>query len=145
MEELEETHPLAALDPLQPAEFDPLQPAGLDPLPQPDSDVIKDQTMMRKNNAFRLLQMKEEGRLTQKSLDTVVQGVSLIVRNSVEIVKASLAEKLEAHGIQFDHIQGLEDLFDSANIVSDPFKDIANFKEQVQYYKENFNLVVSIF
>jgi hypothetical protein len=87
--------------------------------------------------------MKEEGRLTQKSLDTVVQGVSLIVRHSVEIVKTSLAEKLEAHGIQFDDIQGLEDL--SANIVSDPFKDIANFKEQVQYHKENFYLVVSIF
>ena len=29
------------------------------------------------------------------------------------------------------------------NHISDPFKDIANLREQVKYYRDNFNVVVS--
>ena len=106
-------------------------------------DIEREQLQLTRNNALCLMQIKEEGKLTQKNLDNVVNRTTQVVRNSIDMVKNAVAEKLGASGVNFDDIPGLKELFEKENHISDPFKDIANFREQVKYYRENFNLVVS--
>ena len=122
-------------------ELDAEEPAEL--IHEEEFDIEREQGKIRRNNAFCLMQIKEEGKLTQKNLDNVVNRATQVVLNSIDMVKKGVAERLDASGINFDDIPGLKELFEKENQISDPFKDIANFREQVKYYRENFNLVVS--
>ena len=106
-------------------------------------DIEREQAQIRRNNALCLMQIKEEGKLTQKNLDHVVNRTTQIVHNTIDMVKNGVAERLDAFGITLDDIPGLKEFFEEENHIFDPFKDIANFREQVKYYRENFNLVVS--
>ena len=106
-----------------------------------DFDVEKELKQLKRSNALCLMQMKEEGKLNQKNLDNVVERTAQIVRSSVDMVKNAVAERLGASGVNFHDIPGLKEVFEKDNHISDPFKEIANFREQVKYYRENFNLV----
>ena len=106
-------------------------------------DIEREQQQLTRDNALCLMQIKEEGKLTQRNLHNVVDQATQIVRNSIDMVKNAVAERLGASGVSFDDIPGLKELFEKENHISDPFKDIANFREQVKYYRANFNLVVS--
>ena len=106
-------------------------------------DIEGEQQQLTRNNALCLMQIKEEGKLTQRNLDNVVDQATQIVRNSIDMVKNAVAERLGASGVSFEDIPGLKELFERENHIFDPFKNISNFTEQVKYYRANFNLVVS--
>ena len=113
-----------------------------EPFEEPEIDVECQNGQIKRNNALSLMKIKEVGKLTQQSLDVVVDQTTQVVRNTVDVLKRDTVACLQAIGVDSETVPGLEELFDR-DVVSDPFKDLENRTQQLQYFRENFNLVVS--
>jgi hypothetical protein len=113
-----------------------------EPFEEPEIDVECQNGQIKRNNALSLMKIKEVGKLTQQSLDVVVDQTTQVVRNTVDVLKRDTVACLQAIGVDSETVPGLEELFDR-EVVSDPFKDLENRTQQLQYFRENFNLVVS--
>ena len=94
-------------------------------------------------NAQYLLSTKEANLLTQKALEGIVDGTTALVRNTVELVKRGVQNRLDSAGIDFDAVPGLKDLFAEDHEISNPFSHVATKHKQAAFYAENFGLVVS--
>ena len=107
-------------------------------------DRLEDRNEANKRlNALYLLSTKESNLLTQKALDGIVDGTTALVRNTVELVKRGVQNRLDSAGIDFDAVPGLEDLFAEGHEISNPFSHVATKHKQAAFYAENFGLVVS--
>lgn len=111
---------------------------------RPQFDLDREKEGMKRANSLALMKIREEGKLTQKSLNIVVNSSTEIVRSVVSILKAGVATSLEQAGADFRTIPGLSELFSEESVANNPFGGIATESEQCQYYREHFNLVVSI-
>ena len=65
------------------------------------------------------------GDITQKALDDVVEGSTSLVRNTVELIKLGVQNRLDSAG--------------------NPFAHVSTKNKQAAYYAEKFRLVVRIF
>lgn len=109
-------------------------------------DRLEDRTEANKRlNALYLLSTKEANLLTQKALDGIVDGTTALVRNTVELVKRGVQNRLDSAGIDFEAVPGLEDLFAEGHEISNPFSHVATKHKQAAFYAENFGLVVSYY
>jgi hypothetical protein len=99
----------------------------------------------KKQNALFLLKTKEIHNLTRIATDSVVSDTTYIVRNSIELLKMGVANRLDSAGIRFDAVPGLEDLFKDDSPVNNPFSGLQGKRKQTNYYRENFGLVVSVY
>jgi hypothetical protein len=108
-------------------------------------DKLEDRAEANKRlNALYLLKTKETQLLTQKTLDSIVEGSTSLVRNTVELIRDEVANRLDSAGIRFDAVPGLNDLFQENHSISNPFSHILTKSKQSAFYRENFGLVVSI-
>jgi hypothetical protein len=84
-----------------------------------------------------LLALKEQHRLTQVSINFLVDQVKLIVAGVVADVENAVKFKLASEGVTtIDIVQGC---FTNVN----PFEGLETEYKQSKFYKEHFNLVVS--
>ena len=95
-----------------------------------------------RGNALCLLQIKDEGKIPQTVVESIVKNTTQIVDNNVDFVKSGVENCLINAGLQMHDIPGLEDIFDPESPVRKPFEGCNNKASQLQYYKRNFNLVV---
>ena len=63
----------------------------------------------KKKDAWFLLQTKETNRLTQKATSNVMDNVTTLVRNTVEILRMGVQNRLDSAGLRFDAVPGLTD------------------------------------
>ena len=98
----------------------------------------------KRNDALFLLQTKEANRFTQKATDNVMDNVTTLVRNTVEILRMGVQNRLDSAGLRFDAVPGLAELFEEDHCISNPFAHVNTENKQAAYFKENFSLVVSI-
>ena len=73
------------------------------------------------------------------------QRNTVLVRNTVELVKRGVQNRLDSAGIDFDAVPELEDLFAEGHKISNPFSHVATKHKQAAFYAENFGLVVSCY
>lgn len=107
-------------------------------------DKLEDRAEANKRlNALYLLKTKETQLLTQKAVDEIVEGSTALVRNTVELIRDQVSNRLDSAGIRFDAVPGLEELFKEDHSNSNPFGHISTKSKQSSFYKENFGLVVS--
>lgn len=107
-------------------------------------DQVQDrEEAYKKQNALYLLKTKETQLLTQKALDEIVDGSTALVRNTVELIRAGVQNRLDSAGIRFDAVPGLSEIFEENHVVSNPFQHISTKTQQTNFYKDNFELVVS--
>ena len=99
---------------------------------------------MKKRNARFLLQTKECNRLTQKASEDIAGNVSSLMRDTVELVKIGVQDKLDSVGLNFDDVPGLSGLFETDNPLSNPFTHVNTQNKRSNYYKEHLGLVVSV-
>ena len=99
----------------------------------------------KKTDALFLLQTKEVNRLTQKVTDNIMDGVTSLVKNTVEILKMGVQNRLDNAGLRFDAVPGLDELFKDDHPISSPFCHVNTEHKQASFFKENFNLVVGNF
>ena len=71
------------------------------------------------------------------------QRNTALVRNTVELVKRGVQNRLDSAGIDFDAVPELEDWFAEGHKISNPFSHVATKHKQAAFYAENFGLVVS--
>ena len=103
--------------------------------------VVPYTSSVNKHAALLLLTLKEKHRLTQTSINFAVQQVQSLVEHTLEDVKASVEEKLQQHSTEFgDYLPDISDCF--MNI--DPFSGLESEYRQTKFYKENFDLIVSL-
>ncbi|KAK3731493.1 hypothetical protein QZH41_000315 [Actinostola sp. cb2023] len=72
----------------------------------------------------------------------MVSDTTHIVRNSIGLLRTGVANRLECAGIGFDAVPGMEDLFND-NPVNNPFAGLQGKRQQMNYFRENFGLVVN--
>lgn len=96
----------------------------------------------KKTNVLCLMQIKDEGKIPQTVVDSVVRNTTQIVDNSVELLKSGLEQCLNNAGLRKEDIPGVTELFDDASKIRKPFEGCHNEASQLQYYKNNLGLVV---
>ena len=72
-----------------------------------------------------------------------MDGVTSLVKNTVEILKMGVQNRLDSAGLRFDAVPGLDELFKDDHPISSPFCHVNTEHKQAAYFKENFNLVVA--
>ena len=98
----------------------------------------------KRNDALFLLQTKEANRFTQKATNSVMDNVTTLVRNTVEILRMGVQNRLDSAGLRFDAVPCLGELFEDDHCISNAFAHVNTEHKQAGYFKENFSLVVSI-
>ena len=95
----------------------------------------------KKHAALLLLTLKEKHRLTQVSVDFAVHQIESMVEYTVSDIKALVEEKIREHCKAFGvDVPDLNECFDNTN----PFSGLESEYLQTKFYKENFDLIVSV-
>ena len=107
-------------------------------------DLNNEEINLSRANALCILKFKEKGRVPQTVVDSFVENATQVAQTSIDLFKAGVTNCLQKAGIDVETVLGLQDLFDENNPISNPFNGIDKETLQYKYYKEKFNLVVSI-
>ena len=70
-----------------------------------------------------------------------MDGCQGLLAHSLSTVKASVRDVLGSAGINFSEVEGLDEAFQN---VPDVFQGLETAYKQEKYFRENFNLVVSL-
>lgn len=92
-----------------------------------------------------ILKIKETCKLTQSSMDQIIQGVtdfnSFILSKLYGVVKNAL----EDHSINIDDLAQLAKAFNMDSPFFRPFQGVETYHQQLQYCKKNLGLIVSTY
>ena len=97
----------------------------------------------KKSNVLSLLQLKDEGKIPQTVVESVIRNTTQIVDDNVELLKSGLEQCLNNADLRMEDIPGMSELFDNDNQIRKPFGECHNDASQLQFCKNNFGLVVS--
>ena len=103
-------------------------------------DYISDIT---KFVALFILKTKEENRLNQKTINSILANTEDIVESSLQCFKEKISTCLANNDIQIEDIHGLRDILEEPSAFSRAKEPLANEYLQVKYFLEHFDLVVS--
>ena len=98
---------------------------------------------MLRDNALCLFGFKDKGRVTQTVVNLFAESSTQMVRNSLNVAKAEIKERLAAVGQAIEDIPGLEQIFDEDSSAMNPLRGIETEQKQHKYSLDQFNLVVS--
>ena len=99
---------------------------------------------MTKFIALFILKTKEENRLSQQAIDSILVNTEDIVENSLQCLKQKISFCLANNDIQIADIPGLSDIFEEPSVFSCAKEPLANDYLQVKYFIEHFDFVVSV-
>lgn len=109
-------------------------------------DVLNEDKVKRLNAVY-LLGTKENHKLTQRTVDTIVVNTTSIVQNSISLMRQKLWTRLDTAGLDFRAVPGLQEFFEELsngdNIISNPFLGVETKCQQNAAFKKMFGLVVS--
>lgn len=93
--------------------------------------------------ALFILKTKEENQLSQRGIDAILDNTGDLVESSGEHLKEQITTCLERNGVEVGDVEGLSDVLQQPSIFTQAKRPLTNEYQQVQYFKDNFNLVVS--
>lgn len=88
-----------------------------------------------------ILKTSELRKLTRNASLGIVEDVSDLIRQICSILHQQVSHHLLRNNISIT--DDLRDIFSESNDVITPFKSLTTFHQQLNFYKENFNLIVS--
>lgn len=86
--------------------------------------------------------LKETQKLTQVSVDSVLQDVSELCTVTVGELGTAVKSAIESAGLQFNNIPGLPELFTPSSPFCQPFRGLSTYQQQLTHYKNDLNFVV---
>ena len=98
---------------------------------------------MTKSLALFVLKTKEENQLTQSAIDAVLSSAGDLVESSLAYLKEQVSTCLKRNGLDVMEIEGLSDVLQRPSIFTQAVQPLQNEYQQVQYFKNHFNFVVS--
>ena len=114
-----------------------------------DIDVTHDQphdtlpSMIQKSSALFLMGLKEENKLTQTALQSVIEGITSLNRIRLSAMHADVSRLLREADLSASSIPGLNELFNSEGPYGSPFLGLETQHQQLCFYKTHFQFVVS--
>ena len=69
----------------------------------------------KKSNVLSLLQLKDEGKIPQTVVESVIRNTTQIVDDNVELLKSGLEQCLNNSDLRMEDIPGMSELFDNDN------------------------------
>lgn len=114
-----------------------------EPLIRQHDQPVKVDSILR-DNALCLLGFKDKSRVPQTVVDLFVENSTQMVRNSIEIAKSEVKEKLNAAGHTVEDIPGLKEIFEEDSVVMNPLRGMETEQQQHKFYQTYFNLVVCL-
>jgi hypothetical protein len=100
---------------------------------------------MQRDNALCLFGFKDKGRVTQTVVNLFAESSMQMVRNSLNVAKSEIKERLAAVGQAIEDIPGLQQIFEEDSSAMNPLHGIETEQKQHKYHLDHFNLVVSLF
>lgn len=108
-----------------------------------EASIFEDEHLKLRSSALFLLKAKEVYRLTQWSLNNVMEEVRTIVQQTLREVERQVLLNLSANGMEINEMIGLREIFHDQELC-EPFKSLRTEYLQQTVYKQLFQLVVSI-
>lgn len=99
---------------------------------------------MTRSLALFALKTKEEYQLSQPAIDAVLDSTGDLVESSMEHLREEITTCLNRNGIAVADIEGLRDVLQQPSMFTQARQPLMNEYQQVQYFKSNFNFVVSL-
>ena len=90
--------------------------------------------------ALFLLSLKEKYQIIQTALDFAVGQVQQMVAFAAEDIQNAVESRLHSYSEYSSDIPDLSECFK----IQDPFRNLQNEYMQTKYYRENFDLIVSL-
>ena len=91
--------------------------------------------------ALFILNLKEKQKLTQVSLQKVIEGVTTLFQGHIQGLHDQITKFLVEAGVS-DCISGLDDIF-SQERIQQPFLGLETKHTQLKFYRNHFNFIVS--
>lgn len=97
---------------------------------------------IRRSSALFLLKLKEQRRISQVTIDDIMEGSRNLISQTITHVQAGVRAKLADSGLDPESVTGLDEVFEGT---LDPFNMIDSGYLQEKYYCENLGLIVSYY
>ena len=97
---------------------------------------------LQKSSALMLLQLKEVHKLTQASLQGIIDNVTELCQNHLSAIHCAVTQAITNAGLSPNDIEGLNDIFSTDNEFGRPFFGLETQHQQFKFYRENFKIVV---
>lgn len=94
--------------------------------------------------ALFILKTKEENRLNQQAINSILFNTEDVVESSLQCLKEKISTCLANNNIQIADVYGLSEILGEPSLFSRAKEAPANEYLQVQYFVEHFDLVVRI-
>ena len=93
--------------------------------------------------ALFILKTKEENQLSQQTINAILDNTGDLVDSSLVEMKNKVVACLQSSGIEIADVEGLSGVLDEPSIYSQAKQRLQNEYQQMKYFVENFNFVVS--
>lgn len=116
-----------------------------------DNELLEDEHMdtqsdpqfeQLKRRALWILKLKEKRKLTQSTLEEILQDVTELCTDLVAELGKHVASTLLSAGVKAEEVPGLLELFDEKSECCQPFHHLNTYHRQLSFYRANFNFVV---
>ena len=99
--------------------------------------------LLQRSTALFLLGLKEKHKLPQAAVQSVVDGVTSLLQQRLDILHSQVRSELTEAGIP--SLPGLDALFSEDGVNGHPFFGLETQHQQLKYYKAHFNFIVSAY
>ena len=97
---------------------------------------------MQEYTALFLMVLREKHKLTQVALQGII-GVTSLMHCHVDSLHTEVCQQLQLAGTPQTVIDSLECLFSESGTVGQPFAGLETQHQQLKFYRDHFNLIVS--
>ena len=101
------------------------------------------QELLQRPTALFLLGLKEKHKLTQAAVQSVVDGVTSLLQQRLDILHMQVHSKLTEAGVP--SMPELDALFSEDGVNGHPFLGLETQHQQQKYYRDHFNFIVSAY
>jgi hypothetical protein len=98
----------------------------------------------QRNAAMFLMGLKEKHMITQAALQGVIEGVTTLMQSQLDALYTQVHQQLLQSGVSQTTIDELQPLFSGDGIFGRPFQGLETHYQQLKFYRQHFNLVVSL-
>lgn len=98
----------------------------------------------QRNAAMFLMGLKEKHMITQTALQGVIEGVTNLMQSQLDTLHSQVHQQLLQSGVSQAVVDGLQPFFSGDGIFGRPFQGLETQYQQLKFYRQHFNLVVSL-
>ena len=95
-------------------------------------------TMLKKSSAAFLLKLKEKQKLTQTSLQSIIEGVTGLFQHHLDALHARINSKLIENSVSTTILADVLELDDFRA----PFKGLETYHQQIKFFRSHLNFIV---